>query len=101
MPFPIERKLVIAVASSALFDLRESDRVFREQGLENYREFLRQHQDDILPRGVAFPFVRRLLSLNRLDDERPMSQFQNPLFARLPSRFPLELAFSCLSFQGF
>jgi hypothetical protein len=30
MSFPIEGKLVIAVSSSALFDLSESDRVFRE-----------------------------------------------------------------------
>jgi len=33
MPFPIEGKLVIAVSSSALFDLSESDKVFREKGL--------------------------------------------------------------------
>jgi len=31
MPYPIEDKLVIAVASSALFDLSESDHVFRTQ----------------------------------------------------------------------
>ncbi|MGK0523136.1 MAG: 5'-nucleotidase [Pseudomonadales bacterium] len=29
MPYPIEDKLVIAVASSALFDLCKSDRIFR------------------------------------------------------------------------
>lgn len=29
MAFPIENKLVIAVASSALFDLTESDAIFR------------------------------------------------------------------------
>lgn len=29
MVFPIENKLVIAVASSALFDLTESDAIFR------------------------------------------------------------------------
>ena len=28
----IDQKLVVAVASSALFDLSESDRVFREEG---------------------------------------------------------------------
>ena len=30
--------LTIGVASSALFDLTESDRVFREQGVAAYRE---------------------------------------------------------------
>ena len=33
----LERALVIGVASSALFDLEESDAVFREQGEERYR----------------------------------------------------------------
>ena len=33
----LERALVIGVASSALFDLAESDAVFREQGEEQYR----------------------------------------------------------------
>lgn len=32
MAFPIENKLVIAVASSALFDLTESDAIFKSQG---------------------------------------------------------------------
>ena len=32
MAFPIENKLVIAIASSALFDLTESDAIFKSQG---------------------------------------------------------------------
>jgi 5'-nucleotidase len=64
MSYPLEDKLVIAVASSALFDLSESDRIFREQGTEAYRDYQRAHQEDILKPGVAFPFIRRLLSLN-------------------------------------
>ena len=64
----LERALVIGVASSALFDLRESDAVFREQGEERYREYQREHLDDVLEPGVAFPFIRRLLDLNDLSD---------------------------------
>lgn len=64
----LERALVIGVASSALFDLRESDAVFREQGEEKYREYQREHLDDVLEPGVAFPFIRRLLDLNDLSD---------------------------------
>lgn len=65
MPYPIEQKLVIAVASSALFDLSESDRVFREQGEQAYRRYQEAHLDVPLGKGVAFPFVRRFLSINR------------------------------------
>src|SRR4051812_5006887 len=64
MPYSLEEKLVIAIASSALFDLSEGDRIYREHGTEIYRQFQREHQDDILKPGVAFPFIRRLLSLN-------------------------------------
>lgn len=71
MAFPIEQKLVIAVASSALFDLSESDRVFRESGEEEYRRYQREHENDHLVPGVAFPLVQRLLRLNgpRADDQ--------------------------------
>ena len=64
----LERALVIGGASSALFDLEESDAVFREQGEERYREYQREHLDDVLEPGVAFPFIRRLLDLNDLSD---------------------------------
>ena len=64
MAYPIEKKLVVAVASSALFDLTESDKVFRTQGLQAYKEYQRQHESEPLEKGVAFPFIKRLLSLN-------------------------------------
>ena len=73
MAYELQDQLVIGIASSALFDLTESDAVFRQQGEQNYREFQEAHLDDALNPGVAFPFVRRLLSLNDLggaDGER-------------------------------
>jgi 5'-nucleotidase len=66
MTYPIEKKLVIAVASSALFDLAESDRVFREKGQEEYRKYQRDNQKQVLDKGVAFPFIRRFLRINKL-----------------------------------
>lgn len=73
MAYPIERKLVIAVASSALFDLSGSDRVFREKGPKAYKEYQEQHLDVILEKGVAFPFIRRFLSINeRFQQQQPV-----------------------------
>ena len=67
----LERALVVGVASSALFDLRSSDAVFRQDGEQKYREYQRDHLDNALAPGVAFPFIRRLLALNDLsEDER-------------------------------
>lgn len=65
LPFAIEQKLVVAVASSALFDLSESQAVFAEKGERAYREHQREREGEILKPGVAFPFIKRLLSLNR------------------------------------
>ena len=65
MPYPIERKIVVAISSSALFDLAESDAVFRREGESSYREWMRAKSDEALPRGKAFLFAKRFLSLNR------------------------------------
>lgn len=65
MPFQIENKLVIGVASSALFDLSESHRVYLESGPDEYRKYQEEHIDEVLPRGVAFPFIRRFLNINK------------------------------------
>ena len=48
MAFPIENKLVVAVSSSALFDLTESDRVYNECGLEEYRRYQEENIDNPL-----------------------------------------------------
>lgn len=65
MPFPIEDKLVIGVASSALFDLSESHQVYLDQGPDEYRAYQERQRDVVLARGVAFPFIRRFLGINR------------------------------------
>jgi 5'-nucleotidase len=73
MGFPIEDKLVIGVASSALFDLAESRDVYEKQGVGQYRLHQEQNLDVPFPKGVAFPFVRRFLSINRaFPDEKPV-----------------------------
>jgi 5'-nucleotidase len=62
MPYSLENRLVIGVASSALFDLAASDEVFRTQGEEAYRRYQEENSDTPLEPGVAFPFIKRLLS---------------------------------------
>ena len=71
MAYPIEEKLVIAVASSALFALDEADTVFRNEGVRAYREYQREHENDVLAPGIAFPFVRRFLELNTMSVHIP------------------------------
>ncbi|WP_372756031.1 5'-nucleotidase [Labilibaculum sp.] len=70
MAYPIDKKLVVGIASSALFDLTESDNVFKSMGEEAYRQFQEDNIDKVLEKGVAFPFIRRLLGLNDAFPER-------------------------------
>lgn len=65
MAYPIERKLVVAVSSSALFDLSESHAVFVEKGPRAYKEFQEANLNRVLGKGVAFPFIRRFLNINK------------------------------------
>jgi 5'-nucleotidase len=65
MAYQIEHKLVIGIASSALFDLAESHQVYLDSGAEEYRKYQEANLDVTLARGVAFPFIRRFLNINR------------------------------------
>jgi|TARA_B110000879_G_scaffold102855_1_gene138911 5'-nucleotidase len=57
-------KLVIAISSTALFDMRESHDIFETQGVAAYANYQREHEDDILGPGEAFPLVTKLLRIN-------------------------------------
>lgn len=57
---------MVGVASSAVFNLSESDAVFKTSGEEAYRAFQQTNIDEPLAPGMAFPFIRRLLSINQL-----------------------------------
>lgn len=72
MAIDLDNMLVVGVASSALFDLSESDKVFRTQGEEAYRAYQDANVDNTLPAGVAFEFIRRLLSLNTIKSDRQL-----------------------------
>ena len=62
--YNLDQKLVIGLASSALFNLEKSDKVFRKKGELAYRKYQSKNENIPLETGVAFPFIQRLLSLN-------------------------------------
>ncbi|HLS98453.1 MAG: 5'-nucleotidase [Porticoccaceae bacterium] len=57
-------KLVIAISSRVLFDLSESDRIYREEGLAAYTQHQIDHENEVLQPGDAFPLVQKLLRIN-------------------------------------
>lgn len=72
MPYELDNRLVIGIASSALFDLTESDAYFRKNGESAYRKYQDERLDDPLDPGVAFGFIRQLLKLNSLRPADPL-----------------------------
>ena len=66
MPYEVADRLVIGIASSALFNLADADAIFVRCGEEAYRRHQEVHLDEAFAPGVAFPFIQRLLSLNDL-----------------------------------
>jgi len=57
-------KLVIGISSRALFDLNQSHQIFEKQGIEAYREYQIQNEDQILDPGEAFNLVTKILKIN-------------------------------------
>jgi 5'-nucleotidase len=64
VPHPLQDVLVVGVSTQALFDLREENQVFHSQGLEAYRAYQREREDQVLKSGTALPLVRALLAVN-------------------------------------
>jgi len=71
MPASLDGKLVVAVSSRALFDLDESHRVFEEEGVDAYARHQTEREDEPLRPGVAYPLIRKLLSLNGRNPSEP------------------------------
>lgn len=64
MALQLDNKLVVGISSRALFDLEEENRIFEEEGLEEYCRYQVEHENDILKPGTAFPLIKALHKLN-------------------------------------
>ena len=58
--------LTVGISSRALFDLRESNQVYEDSGLEAYRQYQIAHEDQPLAPGEGFPLVQKLLNINTM-----------------------------------
>lgn len=61
-PAPLQPKpqnaVTIAVSSRALFRMDEEQRIYREQGVEEYVRYQLEHENEPFSPGPAFPFVK-------------------------------------------
>ncbi len=72
MSIDLSNRLVIGISSRALFDLEHENRIFEEQGVEAYSHYQREHEDETLAPGTAFPLVKALLGLNESHGDSPL-----------------------------
>lgn len=73
MPYPIENKLVVGITSTALFDFSLEHQIYEQEGVAAFQRYQAVNRDKIPEPGAAFPFIKRLLNLNRIfPDEAPV-----------------------------
>ena len=64
MAYDLNKKLVIAISSRALFNLEEENKIFEEKGLDEYYKYQIENEDLLLKKGTAFRLVKNLLKIN-------------------------------------
>lgn len=69
MAVNLKETLVIGISSRSLFDLEHENRLFEQQGLEAYRSYQIQHEDEHPETGTAYHLVKALLKLNEMQEE--------------------------------
>jgi 5'-nucleotidase len=73
MPYPIDRKLVVAVSSNALFNLEKEEAIFINEGLNAFKQYQIENKRKKLEKGLAFPFIKRFLNINNIyKNEKPV-----------------------------
>lgn len=53
-----QNAVTIAVSSRALFRMDEEQRIYTEQGVEEYVRYQLEHENEPFSPGPAFPFVK-------------------------------------------
>lgn len=76
MPLDLSDTLVIGISATALFDLAESDTLFRkmkeedpDSAIEVYRKYMLERENIPLAEGTGLPLVKALLELNKYQNE--------------------------------
>ena len=70
MPQTLDNLLVVALSSRALFDFEEENEIFEAKNDAAYMKLQLERLDQVARPGVAFPLVKKLLSLNEKGKQR-------------------------------
>jgi 5'-nucleotidase len=82
LPLDLSNTLVVGISATALYDMQESDGLFRDlfvsdpdEAIDKYRAYMLEHEDEPLEPGTGFPLVKALLQLNEYQlktDKEPL-----------------------------
>ena len=61
-----ESKLIIGISSRALFNLDESHKIYKKEGLRSYENYQIENENKTLKPGEAFSLVKKILKINDL-----------------------------------
>lgn len=64
MGYDLEKKLVIAISSRALFNLEEENKIFEDKGVDEYYKHQIENEDELIKKGTGFRLVKNLLRIN-------------------------------------
>lgn len=64
MGYDLNKKLVIAISSRALFNLEDENKIFEEKGLNEYYKYQIENEDLLPKKGTGFRLVKNLLRIN-------------------------------------
>ena len=81
MAYQLNKKMVIGVSSRTLFDLTVENEIFETKGLEAYRRYQTEHENDILKPGPGFQLIKGLLQLNERKPEQDLVDLSSALKA--------------------
>jgi 5'-nucleotidase len=62
--YDLEKKLVIAISSRALFNLEEENKIFEDNGVDEYYKHQIEKEDELIQKGTGFRLVKNLLRIN-------------------------------------
>lgn len=62
--------LVVGVSTRALFDLEEENKVFDELGIEAFRKYQLEKEEEPLKPGTAYYLIKNLLELNKIANKQ-------------------------------
>lgn len=66
----MDSPLVIAVSARSLFKMEKENAIFEEKGLQAYIEYAKEHENEPLEPGPAFPIIKALMDANISIDEK-------------------------------